>query len=250
MDGACTLAPLQEEAGGAHEVHRSLTTMTYNPSLKSTVPLLLPPLKNRPYTVSGSIDMTSAGTATSIANSKLAALKAIIELCDCARSALPSGVRITSVQQRFFTLYRIFGHLSLMRLSLILLPTRDSTPSLDQLYFVVSKAAVSGAPAHRNVVQLQGFLASLPLGILFDSISSSSFVSTKVVKQLSSLTVIPMSEPVHVAGGGILVSPGMLHQVDWTIDNRVFTSDLKPLKHYDFIIGLDWLECYSPMQVH
>jgi hypothetical protein len=40
--------------------------------------------------------------------------------------------------------------------------------------------------------------------------------------------------------------------VHWKIDHVSFVSDFKilPLKHYDIILGMDWLETFSPMQVH
>lgn len=38
----------------------------------------------------------------------------------------------------------------------------------------------------------------------------------------------------------------------WSIADYSFRGDLKvlPLSSYDMIIGLDWLEQHSPMQVH
>jgi hypothetical protein len=71
-----------------------------------------------------------------------------------------------------------------------------------------------------------------------------------------------------VAGGGILVSEGTLHDVTWCTGNCSFISDLKILSltnfdliigmawleqyspNFDLIIGMAWLEQYSPMQVH
>jgi len=57
---------------------------------------------------------------------------------------------------------------------------------------------------------------------------------------------------IHVAGGSILISQGVLHAASWSVDKYTFISDLRilQLKHYDLIIGMDWLEQYSPMQVH
>jgi hypothetical protein len=55
-----------------------------------------------------------------------------------------------------------------------------------------------------------------------------------------------------VPGGGILVSEGTLHDVTWCTGNCSFISDLKilSLTNFDLIIGMAWLEQYSPMQVH
>lgn len=53
-------------------------------------------------------------------------------------------------------------------------------------------------------------------------------------------------------GGGKLVSNGTLLNVTWSIADNSFVSDLKilPLTHFDLIIGMDWLEKHSPMQIH
>jgi hypothetical protein len=55
-----------------------------------------------------------------------------------------------------------------------------------------------------------------------------------------------------VAGGGVLNSPGILQNALWFIDDYSFTANLKllPLIHFDMILGMDWLEQFSPMHVH
>ena len=92
----------------------------------------------------------------------------------------------------------------------------------------------------------------MPLTILLDLGSTSSFISTSVVKQLSSQTILQHKTSVSVAGGGILISPGIIQNVVWFIDDCSFNANLKllPLTHFDIILGMDWLEQYSPMQVH
>jgi hypothetical protein len=41
-------------------------------------------------------------------------------------------------------------------------------------------------------------------------------------------------------------------QAQWTIQGYGFSFDLKvlPLQSFDVILGLDWLETFSPMEVH
>lgn len=50
----------------------------------------------------------------------------------------------------------------------------------------------------------------------------------------------------------MLASPRFLQNVVWLIDDYSFTSNLKilPLTHFDVILGMDWLEKHSPMQIH
>lgn len=64
--------------------------------------------------------------------------------------------------------------------------------------------------------------------------------------------MLPHLSSVHIARGGTLVSPCILHAVDRSIDDSTFQADLKilPLQHYNLIIGMDWLEQHSPMHVH
>jgi hypothetical protein len=54
-------------------------------------------------------------------------------------------------------------------------PLDSDVHQSDQLFLALSKNAVSGAPAPRTI-QFQGILEGLPLTILIDSGSSSSFV--------------------------------------------------------------------------
>lgn len=55
-----------------------------------------------------------------------------------------------------------------------------------------------------------------------------------------------------MAGGGVLQSSLLLCKISWTVDSCLFQSDFRviPLTSFDAIIGMDWLEMYSPMQVH
>jgi len=57
---------------------------------------------------------------------------------------------------------------------------------------------------------------------------------------------------VQVAGGGVLQSSLLLRQVQWTMGSCSFHTNFRvlPLGNFDAILGMDWLESYSPMQVH
>ena len=103
-----------------------------------------------------------------------------------------------------------------------------SSEQSEQVFLALSKTAVSGAPAPRTI-QFTGSIEGLPLSILIDSGSSSSFISDRIVKQLSSQTFISSPTIVHVAGGGILLSEGILYDVSWSIGPYSFQSDLKIL---------------------
>jgi hypothetical protein len=127
-------------------------------------------------------------------------------------------------------------------------PTPPNADAPEQLFLALSKAAVSGAPASRTV-QFDGYMEHVPVHILVDSGSSSSFLSEDVAKQLSTQTLVAIHSSVQVAGGGLLTSFGILHNLSWTVQGVSFCSSFRvlPLKAYDVILGMDWLEHHSPM---
>lgn len=47
-------------------------------------------------------------------------------------------------------------------------------------------------------------------------------------------------------------SSSLLRQVPWSVDKCTFISDFRtlPLSSYDVIVSMDWLQSYSPMQIH
>jgi hypothetical protein len=57
---------------------------------------------------------------------------------------------------------------------------------------------------------------------------------------------------VQVANGNIMPCSQALSQATWQIQGYQFSQDLKllPLQHYDLILGIDWLEQFSPMHIH
>lgn len=114
----------------------------------------------------------------------------------------------------------------------------------------LSKSASSGVLAARTI-RLTGKLQDVPVQILVDSGSSSSFVNESLVHQLVNIQAQGVSSSVQIAGGGMLVSKGILQAVPWTVDGCLFHSDFRilPLADFDVVIGMDWLEAFSPMQV-
>lgn len=91
-----------------------------------------------------------------------------------------------------------------------------------------------------------------PVRILIDSGSSASFLNASVAQRLPALSLVEAPMQVQVAGGGMLTSPRILMNVQWSIEQCSFTSSFRVLQlnNYDVIVGMDWLEAYSPMQVH
>lgn len=121
----------------------------------------------------------------------------------------------------------------------------------EQLCLSLSKAASSGSPASRTI-RFQGSIAGIPVVLLLDSGSSTSFISSAVASQLIQFKTVPQQAHVQIAGGGFLQSPGILHSVPWSVEHCQFSSDFRvlDLSSFDAIVGMDWLQAFSPMQIH
>lgn len=87
--------------------------------------------------------------------------------------------------------------------------------------------------------------------ILIDSGSSHSFVSDVVARNLHGATRTASPLKVRVANGGIMLCDWEFPACEWLTHGESFISNLKvlPLGSYDVILGMDWLACFSPMQV-
>lgn len=88
--------------------------------------------------------------------------------------------------------------------------------------------------------------------ILVDSGSSSSFLVASVATKLPSLLQVPLSATVKIANGQLLRCTSAIVGCTFSLGDYSFQHDLRilPLDFYDIILGMDWLESYSPMQVH
>lgn len=69
--------------------------------------------------------------------------------------------------------------------------------------------------------------------------------------KLDNTILVPVHIPVKVADGTIIQCSSLLSQATWSVQQCSFTQDLKvlPLSSYDVILGMDWLEQFSPMEV-
>jgi hypothetical protein len=168
----------------------------------------------------------------------------------CVIAAVRSGVVITSVLHtvQLHVVQEVWDALQLEDDGVI---SPSSDGSSEHVFLAISKAAVHGQVAPRTVKFL-GSIQHVPVSILVDSGSSTSFISSKLASRLSGIIPLPKPTSVQVAGGGLLSCSTFLAQAIWFIGDLSFQSDLRvlPLAAYDIIVGMDWLERYSPMRVH
>lgn len=94
-------------------------------------------------------------------------------------------------------------------------------------------------------------IADVPIVVLVDSGSTSSFLSQRIADQLQHLNLQAASHRVQIANGGIMQCSAVAVDCSWTMASQSFTHSLQilPLHSYDLILGMDWLEEFSPMKV-
>lgn len=131
-------------------------------------------------------------------------------------------------------------------------PSEHMSQSGDgQLFLTLSAAAVAGTMAAKTMYMI-GSPQGQSVKILVDLGSSNTFLSAAIADKLSGIQELSSPISVKVANGSVLSCSTYFPSAAWSVQGYTFTSDLKvlPLASYDMILGLDWLEQFSPMQVH
>jgi len=113
-------------------------------------------------------------------------------------------------------------------------------------------AAVHSGAASGKTMQFQGSIQGHPILILLDSGSTNSFVSSSLSDRLHGISDLLNPITVHVADGNSVMCTQEIPMAAWSVQGYEFHSNLKVLSlgSYDMIIGMDWLEAFSPMKVH
>lgn len=115
----------------------------------------------------------------------------------------------------------------------------------------ISLSAIKGTENPRTI-RLRGFIGTTEVLMLVDSGSSHCFINEHLATQIPGWK--PLSSPVkvQVENGTVLWCSYEIPDLLWGIQGLTFKSTFKiiPLGSYDVILGMDWLESYSPMQVH
>lgn len=130
-------------------------------------------------------------------------------------------------------------------------PTTEEEPddAAAQICYCLSADTIAGSGV--KTLQFQGSFHQQPVMILLDSGSSLSFVSHQLISRLSIATTECQSLSVRVANGDVMQCTTCLPGAVWTIQQYQFTHDFQvlPLTAYDIILGMDWLQLFSPMKV-
>jgi hypothetical protein len=101
-------------------------------------------------------------------------------------------------------------------------------------------------------MKLMGSIQGHPMLILVDSGSTHSFLKEDLVVRLTGAIPLPKQLSVAVADGAEMSCGYQFWQALWEVQGYQFHSDMKilPLKHYDMVLGYDWLAQFSPMKIH
>lgn len=120
-----------------------------------------------------------------------------------------------------------------------------------QLFLACSVAAFRGQPSPQTM-QFSGSLSGHAVNILVDSGSSHSFISESTTTLLTGQRPLAQPVAIRVANGNIIQCSAELPDVEWKVQDHSFHSTFKvlPLGSYDIILGMDWLEAFSPMNIN
>jgi hypothetical protein len=121
----------------------------------------------------------------------------------------------------------------------------------EHIFMAISEATMARTEAPRTL-KIKGGLQNMEILVLIDSASSHSFVSQQVVAVVSGVTATASPVTVRVADGSVIQAKAEILQAEWFLQGYSFHSDLRVLKlqSFDMIIDMDWLERFSPMQIH
>lgn len=114
----------------------------------------------------------------------------------------------------------------------------------------ISQQAVWGTESSRSI-RLIGWVQGTELLMLIDSGSTHSFMDETVGSKM--VGVSPLRKPLsmQLADGGSLLCSHEIANCKWWMQGHSFSSNFRLLNlgGYDIILGMDWLEQFSPMQV-
>lgn len=119
-----------------------------------------------------------------------------------------------------------------------------------EMVMAISRQAISGGVSSK-AFQQRAWIQGHEVLMMVDSGSSTSFVNQDLAQQLTGVRALSCECRVRVADGGELRCSSEIPACQWCTQGSEFTTDLKilALGTYDTILGMNWLEQYSPMTV-
>lgn len=127
----------------------------------------------------------------------------------------------------------------------------DEASVLEADLMSISKEAVQGSE-HLRTFRLLSTVQNQAVVMLVDSGSSHSFISEDFSRSLMGERQSKQPVQVRVANGGLLASGMEFPMCQWEVRGHTFYTTFRvlPLQSYAIILGMDWLEQHSPMNIH
>lgn len=245
IDTAYALSMLQEEVAvpaKKHEFHKFDSGSSFKGASRTALPLPRPPSQEKTVGDKPVNFALSPGAEDKL--SSLRASRRAQGLCDRCNEKWFRGHRCASTislqaMQEVWDLFNLED-----------IPESPTAPT-EQLFLALSHDASWGSQSARTI-QLHGSICGHDIVVLVDSGSSASFLAASLVSQLPQLQHTPMAASVKVANGQIVKCVSAILGCQFSLGIHQFQHDLRvlPLESYDLILGMDWLELYSPMQIH
>jgi hypothetical protein len=114
-----------------------------------------------------------------------------------------------------------------------------------------SEAIFCGVVAPRSK-RLMGTIQDHEILIIVYPGSSHTFISSALATKLSGASALENLLQVKEANGTSIYCDSQFKSAKWELQGCEFCSDFKviSLQHFDVVLGYDWLEMFSPMEVH
>lgn len=106
--------------------------------------------------------------------------------------------------------------------------SNDYDDSDEHIHLILSHHAKMGASGPKSI-RFHGFIHDIPIVVLIDSSSTSSFWSTQVAAKLPDMHRITIQASVRVASGHRLHCTSAIPNCQFTLDGHTFSHDLKIL---------------------
>lgn len=240
LDTACSLALVQEEALASGRGHRSSYTASRSVSGMNTGSSSLPKW-----------DQYDDRLKPMSNEDKLASLRRFRRargLCDRCAEKWTHGHKCATTAQ----LHAMDEVWALLVPEEPEPPDDKTEPSTEEQSFMMASQTARGLPNSTKTLVLQGCLQDMSILILLDSGSSHSFLHDRFHSLLSNVQFLPTTLSVRVANGSVIHCQQKVLQLPWSIQGYSFFTDvtLLPIPVYDMILGMDWLQDFSPMRVH
>lgn len=252
LDSACSLALLQEEAVGGT---KSVTFRNVN-----SPPFVKSPSRSNINSASPTSSTITSPThspeekrmpeATRGREDRVAALKSYRRskgLCfTCGEKWGRDHKCATSVQ-----LHVVEELLDALQSDMDIISTAGSIPEGEEdVLMSISAQALHGTETSKSN-RLRGWIQDKEMLMLVDSGSTHSFIDEQISTKLRGVQTLTTPLKVQIADGGQLPCSQVIPHCSWWIQGNNFKTNFRLLQlgSYDVILGMDWLEQFSPMRI-